>query len=69
MHGLGNDFVVIDLPSQNAELSALQIRQLADRHRGIGCDQLRLLVEAPNRPRPIFTTVFLMLMAKRLGSA
>ena len=42
MHGLGNDFVVIDLLSQNAELSALQIRQLADRHRGIGCDQLLL---------------------------
>ena len=53
MHGLGNDFVVIDLLSQNAELSALQIRQLADRHRGIGCDQL-LLVEAPKSPETDF---------------
>ena len=53
MHGLGNDFVVIDLLSQNIELSALQIRQLADRHRGIGCDQL-LLVEAPKSPETDF---------------
>ena len=53
MHGLGNDFVVIDLLSQNAELSALQIQYLADRHRGIGCDQL-LLVEAPKSPETDF---------------
>ena len=46
MHGLGNDFVVIDLLSQNVKLTAKHIRQLADRHLGIGCDQV-LLVEAP----------------------
>ena len=46
MHGLGNDFVVIDLLSQNAELSADHIRHIADRHLGIGCDQV-LLVEPP----------------------
>ena len=46
MHGLGNDFVVIDLLSQNAQLSADQIRHIADRHLGIGCDQV-LLVEPP----------------------
>ena len=34
MHGLGNDFVVIDLLSQNAELSADHIRHIADRHLG-----------------------------------
>ncbi len=44
MHGLGNDFVVIDAINQSVELSAEQIRYLADRHFGIGCDQL-LLVE------------------------
>lgn len=44
MHGLGNDFVVIDAMSQVVNLSTEQIRRLADRHRGIGCDQL-LLVE------------------------
>jgi diaminopimelate epimerase len=46
MHGLGNDFIVIDGVSQRVRLSAEKIRQLADRNFGIGCDQL-LLVEAP----------------------
>ena len=46
MHGLGNDFVVIDAYTQPLELSPAQIRLLADRHRGVGCDQL-LLVERP----------------------
>lgn len=46
MHGLGNDFVVIDAIHQPVKLSAQQIRQIADRHFGVGCDQL-LLVESP----------------------
>ena len=46
MHGLGNDFVVIDLLSQNAKLTAAHIRHIANRHLGIGCDQV-LLVEPP----------------------
>ena len=46
MHGLGNDFVVIDAISQSVALTPSQIRFLADRHRGVGCDQL-LLVERP----------------------
>ena len=46
MHGLGNDFVVIDAVRQSVTLSAEQIRFLADRHFGVGCDQL-LLVEPP----------------------
>jgi diaminopimelate epimerase len=45
MHGLGNDFVVIDAINQPVALTAAQVRRLADRHFGIGCDQL-LLVEA-----------------------
>ena len=44
MHGLGNDFIVIDAINQPVTLSAEQVRLLADRHFGIGCDQL-LLVE------------------------
>jgi diaminopimelate epimerase len=46
MHGLGNDFIVIDAISQAVDLSAEQVHALADRHTGIGCDQL-LLVERP----------------------
>ena len=49
MHGLGNDFMVIDGVSQDVELSADIIEQWADRHFGIGFDQL-LLVEPPTRP-------------------
>jgi diaminopimelate epimerase len=45
MHGLGNDFVVIDAINQPVSLTPQRVRQLADRHFGIGCDQL-LLVEA-----------------------
>lgn len=44
MHGLGNDFVMLDGVSRSIELSTEQVRFLADRHFGIGCDQL-LLVE------------------------
>lgn len=48
MHGLGNDFVVIDAVHQKIALTPLQISMLADRHKGIGFDQL-LLVESTSR--------------------
>ncbi|HEY9033567.1 MAG TPA: diaminopimelate epimerase [Pseudomonadales bacterium] len=53
MHGLGNDFVVLDLISQRFQPEAKHIRQMADRHFGIGCDQV-LLVETPRRPENDF---------------
>ncbi len=46
MHGLGNDFVVIDGINQQINLSTEQSRQIADRHFGVGCDQI-LLIESP----------------------
>ncbi|EPC00062.1 diaminopimelate epimerase [Litchfieldella anticariensis FP35 = DSM 16096] len=49
MHGLGNDFMVVDLVTQRARLRDEQIRHLADRHFGIGFDQL-LTVEPPLNP-------------------
>lgn len=54
MHGLGNDFVVIDAINQTVELTPEQIRRLADRHFGIGFDQL-LLVEKPLSGNADFT--------------
>ena len=45
MHGLGNDFVVVDGIRQQVALTPEQLRYVADRHFGIGCDQI-LLVEA-----------------------
>ncbi|WP_291995202.1 diaminopimelate epimerase [Candidatus Accumulibacter sp. ACC003] len=49
MHGLGNDFVVLDGVRQALELSTAQLCLLADRHFGVGCDQI-LLVERASRP-------------------
>jgi diaminopimelate epimerase len=46
MHGTGNDFVVVEAISQTVDLNARQIQKLADRHLGIGFDQL-LLLQAP----------------------
>jgi len=48
MHGLGNDFVVFDGISQAVTLTPEQCRRIADRHFGVGCDQI-LLVEKPSR--------------------
>src|SRR6187431_142820 len=49
MHGLGNDFVVIDGVSQSVRLTPDKIRSIADRNFGIGCDQI-LVVETPETP-------------------
>ena len=53
MHGLGNDFVVIDNITQNVFFSKDKIKQLADRNFGIGFDQL-LMVEPPYDPEQDF---------------
>ena len=47
MQGLGNDFVVFDATRTPLELSRDQVRHIADRHFGVGCDQI-LLVEKPH---------------------
>src|SRR5712691_9319874 len=48
MHGLGNDFVVLDGVHQSFSLTPIQIRKIADRRFGIGCDQV-LIVVASNK--------------------
>jgi len=53
MHGLGNDFVVIDALSKNVHLSEVQIKRMANRNTGIGFDQL-LMVEHPHTPKADF---------------
>ena len=53
MHGLGNDFVVIDAINQTVDLAPAQLKLIADRHFGIGCDQI-LLVESPTVPNADF---------------
>ncbi|MDH4570439.1 diaminopimelate epimerase [Pseudomonas sp. BN414] len=49
MHGLGNDFMVLDLVSQHAHIQPKHAKQWGDRNTGIGFDQL-LIVEAPTNP-------------------
>ncbi len=49
MHGLGNDFVVIDATRTPVELTPARVRAISDRHFGVGCDQL-LVVEPASRP-------------------
>jgi len=49
MHGLGNDFVMIDAVRQNIQLTEAQVRYLGDRHFGVGFDQL-LVVEKSQTP-------------------
>ncbi len=49
MQGLGNDFVMIDAVRQPIQLTEDQVRHLADRHFGVGCDQL-LVVEPAQTP-------------------
>ena len=46
MQGAGNDFVVLDCTKKPFKLKRDQLRQIADRHRGVGCDQI-LVVEKP----------------------
>lgn len=53
MHGAGNDFVVLDGMSQAIDMTAERACALADRHFGIGADQV-LLVEAPSHPEADF---------------
>jgi diaminopimelate epimerase len=58
MHGLGNDFVVLDQRRDPIEIDAAGARAIADRRTGIGCDQL-LLLEPPRDARvQVFMRIF-----------
>ncbi|MEA3541500.1 MAG: diaminopimelate epimerase [Pseudomonadota bacterium] len=48
MHGLGNDFVVIDARTGPVAMTEARARAIADRHAGIGCDQLIMIGDAPD---------------------
>jgi diaminopimelate epimerase len=56
MQGLGNDFVILDRRSGKLSLSAAQIRRIADRRRGVGCDQLLCL--EPSERADVFMRVY-----------
>jgi len=53
MQGAGNDFVVLDCTQRSFDLNGAQLKKIADRHFGVGCDQI-LVVEQPRDPTTDF---------------
>ena len=68
MHCAGNDFVVIDGITQSVDLSTAQLKRIADRRRGIGCDQI-LVLTPPDDPDADFATPYSMPMVPALANA
>ncbi|WP_169544145.1 diaminopimelate epimerase [Sneathiella aquimaris] len=56
MHGLGNDFVIIDGRDENPDLTPAKLRAIGDRHRGVGYDQL--IVLEPSQDADIFMRIY-----------
>ncbi len=56
MHGLGNDFVIVDQREVAGALDAARIKQICDRHRGIGCDQL--IIMEPSSDADLFMRIY-----------
>jgi diaminopimelate epimerase len=57
MHGLGNDFVVIDARNQRLDLGEAAARRIADRHTGVGCDQVIVIEKAANGSADAFMRI------------
>lgn len=57
MHGLGNDFVVVDNRNARLEIGAAAARAIGDRHRGVGFDQLLILESATNPAADLFMRI------------
>ncbi|MEE8352068.1 MAG: diaminopimelate epimerase [Rhodospirillales bacterium] len=57
MHGLGNDFIVLDARDGGLDLGAEGARVLSDRRRGIGCDQILIMEAAANEQADIFMRI------------
>lgn len=58
MHGLGNDFVVLDIRASGLALTDGQVRAIADRRRGIGCDQLIVVEKPRNQLSDAWMTIY-----------
>ncbi len=58
MHGIGNDFVVFDTFTQSLTLSREQVRHIADRNFGIGCDQVLLLEPSQSETADVRYRIF-----------
>src|SRR5947207_13454179 len=58
MHGLGNDFVVLDARGAALDLTPARRRAIADRRRGVGCDQLIVLETPTEREADVFMRIY-----------
>src|SRR6187402_1876465 len=58
MHGLGNDFIVLDATRQPLSMSRDELRLLAERHFGVGCDQILVVEPARNRDTDFYYRIF-----------
>lgn len=58
MHGLGNDFVVLDARRRGLQLDMRQVRLIADRRAGVGCDQLFVLENPKNPAADVFMRIY-----------
>ncbi|MGZ5090087.1 MAG: diaminopimelate epimerase [Burkholderiales bacterium] len=58
MHGLGNDFVVVDATTEAIVLTADQLRVIADRHFGVGCDQILQVERARDDKTDFYYRIF-----------
>ncbi|HTH16666.1 MAG TPA: diaminopimelate epimerase [Magnetospirillum sp.] len=58
MHGLGNDFVVLDARASERSLSEAAVRAIADRNRGVGCDQLIVVESARGATSDAWMTIY-----------
>jgi diaminopimelate epimerase len=58
MHGLGNDFVVVDATAAPVKLTPAQLRFIADRHFGVGCDQLLMVEPARSADTDFYYRIF-----------
>ena len=58
MHGLGNDFVVLDARGAALDLTPARRRAIADRRRGVGCDQLIVLEAPTEREADVFMRIY-----------
>ena len=58
MHGLGNDFVILDARPRPLDLSPEAIRVIADRRRGVGCDQVIVVEPARNAVSDAWMSIY-----------
>src|SRR5262245_46834221 len=58
MQGVGNDFVVLDAINQTVRLDATTVRRLADRHFGVGCDQVLVIERARSAGTDFYYRIF-----------